>query len=211
MSFCLSAAAEPIWWRMPSPSQLLQAYPEAARDVPGGIARIKCLPNRAGELTECSVVDETPAGVGFGEAALALAAGFRLTKQAAKAHEAGINLPIRFVRPEPAPPWRDAAFQPPKRYRELGVAGPYYPERAMRFEVGGEAVLDCRVEADSRLRDCKLVDVRPVDFGFEEAALRMIIDGWMRAGPVPTAVSPPADDIWRFKVSFSDTAGRFRK
>lgn len=107
-------ATEPLWSRLPSPSQVLLAYPQAANDVPGGIARIKCLPNRAGELTECSVVDETPAGVGFGEAALALAAGFRLTKQAAKAHEAGINLPIRFVRPEPAPPWRDAAFQPPK-------------------------------------------------------------------------------------------------
>ena len=191
----------------PSPSSL----PIGGKGCSGGIARIKCLPNAGGELTNCAILDEVPAGVGFGEAALALATGFRMTKQAAKAREAGIVLPLRFVRPERTPPWRNAAYKTSSRYPGLGVAGPYYPERAMRLEVGGEVIADCRVEADSRWVDCKLVDVRPVDFGFEDAARIMIRDGWMRAGAVPGEVTSPADGIWRFKVTFSDTRGRFRK
>ncbi|WP_397402123.1 hypothetical protein [Phenylobacterium sp.] len=205
------SAPEPMWSRTPSPSQVLEAYPAEARDLSGGLAKIKCLPSPAGNLINCTVVSEDPAGVGFGRAAVTLAAGFRLTRKAAKQNPEGIVLPIRFTRPEPAPPWREAKFKSSRDYRELGVAGPYYPERAFRMGYGGEVILDCRVADSDLLRDCKTVDVRPQDYGFEEAVSRMIQQGWMSAGPAPAAEAHPADGIWRFKVQFSDTKGRFTR
>jgi TonB family protein len=204
-------APEPMWSRTPSPSQVLEAYPQSAMNLPGGSARIKCLPSPAGNLINCTVVSEDPAGVGFGPAAVALAAGFRLTSQAARRHAEGIVLPIRFARPEPAPPWRDAAFKTSPKYRHLGVVGPYYPERAERFGVGGEVIIDCRVEGDGALKDCDVFDFRPANFGFDESAIRMTRDGWMRAGPAPPGIVPPANGIWRFKIPYSDTKGRFAR
>ncbi|MFN9848469.1 MAG: hypothetical protein ACK56C_08865 [Alphaproteobacteria bacterium] len=203
-------ADEPIWARLPSPSQVLQAYPQTAKGVPGGKATINCVPSPAGNLTNCSVLSENPPGVGFGAAAVELAAGFRMTPKAAMQNASGIVFPIRFMPPDPAPPWRDAKFKSSGDYREYGVAGPFYPERAARYEVGGEVVMDCRVAADDQLKDCKILDVRPVDWGFDEAVVRMILKGWISAGAAPVGIARPADDIWRFKVLFRDRKGRFK-
>jgi hypothetical protein len=62
---------------------------------------------------------------------------------------------------------------------------------------------------DDRLTDCAVADVRPGNFGFDDAVRAMVSRGWMSAGPAPAGVTPPADGIWRFKVLFSDTRGRF--
>ena len=199
-------AAESIWSRVPGPSDILRSYPTSANSKVGGVVRIACLPSTDGELTQCSVTSEEPTGEGFGDAALALASKFRMSKEAAGTHANGVVLPIRFVVPEPSPPWREAAFKRMEGYGQFGPPGPYFPDRAARSSVWGEVVADCHVDEKGRLSTCKTVAVQPADFGFVEATMAMVRQGWMTAGPEPESVAPPSDGVWRFRVPFNEPA-----
>jgi protein TonB len=70
----------PGWLATPSQDDLQAAYPEAARrqKVRGAVV-IDCTLDANGRLTACQSVEETPAGYGFGTAALRLAVRFRMT------------------------------------------------------------------------------------------------------------------------------------
>lgn len=60
------------------------------------------------------------------------------------------------------------------RARPTGdMASRYYPDRAQRMEVGGRAVVDCRVTPEGKLEDCKVLSESPMEYGFGEAALRL--------------------------------------
>jgi len=60
------------------------------------------------------------------------------------------------------------------RARPTGdMASRYYPDRAQRMEVGGRAVVDCRVTPEGKLEDCKVLSESPAEYGFGDAALRL--------------------------------------
>lgn len=69
----------PDWTHMPTAADLAQYYPRRAmkRGVEG-FAAIRCRVERAGALSACVVLRETPEGYGFGEATLRLAPMFRM-------------------------------------------------------------------------------------------------------------------------------------
>src|SRR5579875_3481227 len=48
----------------------------------------------------------------------------------------------------------------------------FYPERAMRLGVSGEASVRCRVQNDGSLIDCAVVSETPPGFGFGVASTR---------------------------------------
>ncbi|WP_374577269.1 energy transducer TonB [Phenylobacterium sp. J367] len=98
----------------------------------------------------------------------------------------------------------------PGQWASLGPIGPYYPERAERLRVDGEARIDCRVLADNRLDQCRAVAAGPPGWGFDEASIRAAADGWIVAGPEPAGVKPPADGVWRFRVLFEQSKRRKR-
>ncbi|HTK34963.1 MAG TPA: TonB family protein [Caulobacteraceae bacterium] len=50
----------------------------------------------------------------------------------------------------------------------------YYPERAQRLSVAGNAVVQCKVAADGAVTDCSVVEENPVDFGFGAAAIKLL-------------------------------------
>ena len=81
------------------------------------------------------------------------------------------------------------------RYRQLGAAGPYYPERAVRMNVHGYAVIACHVAPDQSLADCRILTEAPADFGFGIAAVYMAKNGWMKAA-LPDAQEPHTPDGW---------------
>jgi protein TonB len=70
----------PDWLRLPSDAELVEAYPAAARaEHVRGRAVLDCGLTENGRLSGCAVVEEDPAGYGFGAAALKLAVRFQMT------------------------------------------------------------------------------------------------------------------------------------
>jgi TonB family protein len=189
----------------------MRSYPAEAKGTHEGLARIGCRPAPGGELADCAILSEEPTGEGFGQAALALMPAFRMTKKAAKERAAGIVLPSRFAVPEPSPPWREAAYRRSSSYGYLGPPGPYFPDRAARSGVGGEVVADCHVGDGGRLDSCRIVAVAPAEFGFDDAVLKMVEQGWMTAAPASEGVAAPSNGIWRFRVPFRDSRAHYSR
>lgn len=81
-----------------------------------------------------------------------------------------------------------------------------YPPRAQKENIGGKATLDCRITAEGKASDCKVVSQTPEDYGFGEAAVALSagfafnpeirdgkpVDGARRLIPV-TFAAPPVD------------------
>ncbi|MBL8555642.1 MAG: TonB family protein [Phenylobacterium sp.] len=68
------AAAEIVWVAAPTNADMAAAYPEKARAAGvGGGVELACTTTRAGEMTDCDVLGESPRGYGFGQAARKLA------------------------------------------------------------------------------------------------------------------------------------------
>jgi len=68
-------------------------------------------------------------------------------------------------------------------YAALGAAGPFFPERALRLNVSGYAIIDCASDARGLLTQCVTKEESPKGYGFSEAALKMAETQWMKAAP----------------------------
>ena len=105
---------DPIWLRSVNPTYVAQIYPAAAAkaDIRSGGAEVECTVQHDGSLKSCAVTSETPAGMGFGDAALQVASVMAMnpwTAQGDPVDGARIRLPVRLELPEEATP---AAAQP---------------------------------------------------------------------------------------------------
>lgn len=91
----------PQWIRQPSPAQMERAYPRrAATDGTSGRVVLNCRLTAGGEVTGCSVASETPAGEGFGRAALSLSRYFRLSPRTVDGQAiegARVSIPLNFA------------------------------------------------------------------------------------------------------------------
>ncbi len=98
----------PVWLRRPTGEDLARYFPDIAVEAGvGGRAVISCRAMATGELAQCEVVSETPAGFRFGEAALRLAPLFRLAPRmtdGSSVEGITLRLPLAFHVAEPPPP-----------------------------------------------------------------------------------------------------------
>lgn len=91
---------EPDWRRGPGGRQIGAYYPEKAaeRELPGR-AGIKCTVDPLGELNDCKVVEEFPAGLGFGAAALRMSKSYVMRPLGRDGQPVGggfVRIPIQF-------------------------------------------------------------------------------------------------------------------
>lgn len=90
----------PTWLSKPSPDQLGRLYPSRAidRGITGG-ATLQCEVTLTGAVRNCSVVDESPKGHGFGDAALSSSRLFKMnprTVDGESVEGARVRIPIAF-------------------------------------------------------------------------------------------------------------------
>jgi TonB family protein len=90
--------AEPNWARHPIMADYAAVYPPVAANLAlSGEVGLHCAVDGVGRLRSCKVEGESPPGYGFGNAALALAAYFRLPPDKSISE---ISFPIRFSMPK---------------------------------------------------------------------------------------------------------------
>jgi len=95
----------PDWASRPSGEDFADNYPEAAaeRGV-GGKATLLCRVRIDGRLNDCKVVEESPPGECFGEAAMKLAPKFRMTpmtRDGVPVDGATVRIPLSYNPPQP--------------------------------------------------------------------------------------------------------------
>ncbi len=168
----------PVWREHPTLRELSDFYPVGAPGIPGR-AVVECTANAAGALENCRAIEETPAGLGFGNASVALASSrFALEPLDRDGREVAgrpVRLPVRWTREtaEDRPP-RLTIGSPvwAKGPSDLGVRSAH-PRAAWRDKVGGSATMACTLTADGLLAGCVVEQQQPEGMGFGEAALKL--------------------------------------
>jgi TonB family protein len=165
----------------PSPPALIAFYPPAALAAGiGGSAELACERTERGVLANCKVALETPAGEGFGAAALALAAQAAPTcgqPTAKPGHPATYTFSFTAAPPRIQPNVLDPewSLDRPQWLRQPSGEdfARYYPDAAERAGLSGRAVLNCKFDAKGRLGDCQVLAESPRGQNFADAALRL--------------------------------------
>jgi TonB family protein len=94
---------QPGWRRQPTAQELASAYPRQARAAAAtGETTLRCVIDFHGRFETCDVTKESPAGLGFGQAALRVATLFQVAPvdgDGSKVAGRAIFVPIRFDPP----------------------------------------------------------------------------------------------------------------
>ncbi|HZZ88999.1 MAG TPA: TonB family protein [Caulobacteraceae bacterium] len=210
-------AATPVPVPAPKPAAAPQEdpsvafYPAAARAAGiEGQAVVRCQRSIHVALTGCTLVSETPAGHGFGAAALAMAARSQENPKLDEPGEAARPAQDYTVRFGLHPPLIDPDLtgmahmvEQPKivtqpTFAQLQAA---YPTRALANQVSGAAAMDCVVTAAGKLTGCRIAAELPTGYGFGQAALDVAPDFALK--PRLIDGDPSAGAVVRLAVRFA--------
>lgn len=162
------AITAPEWVSRPSGDDMARLYPPfAAANGIDGAARLRCQVAENGFLTGCIVLEESPAGCGFGVATLGLAPRFRMRPPMSRSGRpvvgATVIVPVRWSTDDGRPSSWVRCVSSTSQDAEHLVVNPLWSQAPTRIEVArisaeaaaeGEAVIRCRVQQDGRLGSC---------------------------------------------------------
>lgn len=180
VEYVSSIDVAPDWRKKPSPHDLIAVFPtQAYKNGQSGRAVITCVVTTQGALKDCVVVDEWPAGAGFGGAAIALTPQFlmRPATKGGRPVESTARIPIDFKTfgrgstqnsKKVLPP--NVAWTEAPSFADVAAA---YPERARAEGKGGRATLSCHMNSSGRLVDCEAATTNPRGYGFDQAAKKL--------------------------------------
>jgi hypothetical protein len=173
-------AVAPRWLRIPSEAEISGSFPDnALRQGVGGEAMLKCFVAYDGALDKCVVIEDSPAGWGFGDAALGLAPTFIMTKglQDVDGHRPVVTIPLR---------WRAGTPWPRLGGDELGhllhtrwLTAPTFADVVAAYPrqahgVDGYVALSCALyRQDGQITRCRTTIEEPTGLGFAEAAMSL--------------------------------------
>jgi TonB family protein len=175
---------EPDWLKKPTPGDLYSVWPKAAWEAgEGGKAVIHCVVATTGALRDCEIKSESPAGSGFGAAALALAPQL-LMRPALKNGQAvvsDVSIPLAFVAPgkrtgsrllgpEGGSTVRVFRNMPWITAPSLAEFVAAVPARARASKTAGFVTEQCRLDKQGRLVNCDTLQEQPEGMGFARAA-----------------------------------------
>lgn len=171
-----SIALHVHWIAAPSRSDLVSAYPAAARDgKAGGYVALSCTFGSVGRFSHCDVVAEQPGAKGFGRAALTLSRSFMAEVAKGGALD-GVVTEVAFSF---APQTLDATAGSRTKIEwtqlpeSLAMAQSFPAEAKAAHVTEGRARIACTAGDDGRLHDCALVSEAPEALGFGKAALSL--------------------------------------
>lgn len=184
-----SLDAAPDWVRKPTSQDMSAAWPyDAYRRGLSGDATISCLVTPAGTLEDCEVVTESPAGEGFGAAALSLAPSFALKpgRRDGQAVRSAVQIPIRFQMAAGGVP--DNAARARTVVESHWARAPSYADVLAAWPAGvdaetGHVSLRCKVSRLGALRECSTLSETPRGQGFGKAAHKLAAGFQMRILP----------------------------
>ena len=160
----------PNWKRAPSQQDFLTVFPTAAMEAgKGGKVVLLCRITVTGAPTGCSVVSETPPGLGFGQAALAMIPQMLFNpaiKNGEPVEFSELKIPLSFVAPEASTGSRikggvdsTSTFKilsrvPWTATPSLADVWSAYPPEARSQKRNGRITLECIIQRDGALGSC---------------------------------------------------------
>jgi TonB family protein len=188
----------PDWVRIPSNDALIRYIPSEAA-AGGGRAVVHCYITNRGLMDRCSVMNEAPAGHGYGGAALALTELFVMRPMTIDGQPVGgaeINIPIKWegsgseqmgetLKVFSAAPWLAAP--------SVGAMSEAFPKSAIGKVVSAHVIMRCAIKDAGALESCDRVSEIPDGHGFGHAATLLIKD--FRLPP-----AKPGDSYNHFRV-----------
>jgi TonB family protein len=164
---------QPSWLEQPTAQQLRSFFPHAATlSKVAGDATIRCQIDVTGALSDCTVTREAPTGLGFGEAAVAMASTFKMRPKTVDGAPVGgvVNIPIHFNVPGPRP---EAGVPSWISHPSIDDTMKAYPAHASHIGLGGHVTMQCVATATGEMTDCKILEETPPGEGFGRAALAL--------------------------------------
>lgn len=158
---------DPQWESRPTFAEYAKAYPKAGQGIDTlPLVVLRCRAAIDGAMTDCNVVSQTPAGRGFGAAALELAPLYRT-----RGLQEGTPVEFRVD--------FGASLLPPAIEQPQWAQVPSAEEMTAKAPARGEArraarvTLRCWSNAEGALQRCSVRSETPRDSGFGEAALAL--------------------------------------
>ncbi|ESQ92944.1 hypothetical protein ABAC460_01465 [Asticcacaulis sp. AC460] len=167
-----------IYTRADFPADAPQAAPYLDNGTQTGAATVSCLIADDRRYSQCYIVEETPAGAGFAEAAMKT-----LLTQGRWGGLPGLWREQSFEYRPPNPELKYYTLADFPNLPETLDTTNLYPPKARTEEIEGTVTIDCRVGENGRYERCAVLSEAPKDYGFGEATAAWFLSGMRTTQP----------------------------